>query len=63
MYSVWLFLGQWTDQFLICYFRTLTLAKSIIKDKLSVRSKKDKVIDLSKDEKIEKVSVSFFSRE
>jgi hypothetical protein len=37
------------------YERTLTLAKSIIKDKLSVRSKKDKVIDLSKDEKIEKI--------
>uniref|UniRef100_A0A1J3IUG7 Suppressor of RPS4-RLD 1 n=1 Tax=Noccaea caerulescens TaxID=107243 RepID=A0A1J3IUG7_NOCCA len=37
------------------YERTLNLAKSIIKDKLSVRSKEDKVIDLSKDGKIEKI--------
>ncbi|EOA15941.1 hypothetical protein CARUB_v10004035mg [Capsella rubella] len=37
------------------YERTLTLAKSIIKEKLSVRSKKDKVIDLSKDEKIKEI--------
>ncbi|ESQ53338.1 hypothetical protein EUTSA_v100242860mg, partial [Eutrema salsugineum] len=37
------------------YERTLNLAKTIIKDKLSVRSKADKVIDLSKDEKIEKI--------
>ncbi|XP_010446657.1 PREDICTED: suppressor of RPS4-RLD 1-like [Camelina sativa] len=37
------------------YERTLTLAKSIIKEKLSVRSKKDKVIDLSKDEKMKEI--------
>lgn len=43
------------------YFRTLNLAKSIIKEKLSVRSKEDKVIDLSKDGKIEKVSFSLSS--
>ncbi|KAF8070832.1 hypothetical protein N665_1130s0009 [Sinapis alba] len=37
------------------YERTLNLAKTIIKEKLCVRSKADKVIDLSKDEKIEEI--------
>ncbi|VVB09911.1 unnamed protein product [Arabis nemorensis] len=37
------------------YERTLALAKSIIKDKLSVRNKKDEVIDLSSDEKIQQI--------
>ncbi|CAH2076227.1 unnamed protein product [Thlaspi arvense] len=37
------------------YERTLSLAKTIIKDKLSVRSKADEVIDLSKDAKIEEI--------
>ncbi|KAG2245458.1 hypothetical protein Bca52824_092692 [Brassica carinata] len=37
------------------YERTLNLAKTIIKEKLSVRSKADEVIDLSKDEKIEEI--------
>ncbi|CAN8328331.1 unnamed protein product [Cochlearia groenlandica] len=37
------------------YERTLNLAKTIIKDKRSVRSKADKVIDMSKDKKIEEI--------
>ncbi|CAF2146424.1 unnamed protein product [Brassica napus] len=37
------------------YERTLNLAKTIIKEKLCVRSKADKVIDISKDEKIEEI--------
>ncbi|CAH8345100.1 unnamed protein product [Eruca vesicaria subsp. sativa] len=37
------------------YERTLNLAKTIIKEKLCVRSKADKVIDLSKDDKIEEI--------
>ncbi|KFK30365.1 hypothetical protein AALP_AA7G251800 [Arabis alpina] len=37
------------------YERTLALAKSVIKDKLSVRSKKDAVIDLSNDEKLQQI--------
>lgn len=44
---------------LVCYCRTLNLAKTIIKEKLCVRSKADKVIDISKDEKIEEVSLPF----
>ncbi|KAF3600868.1 hypothetical protein F2Q69_00032722 [Brassica cretica] len=37
------------------YERTLDLTKTIIKEKLCVRSKADKVIDLSKDDKIEEI--------
>ncbi|CAN7068427.1 unnamed protein product [Brassica oleracea var. botrytis] len=37
------------------YERTLNLTKTIIKEKLCVRSKADKVIDLSKDDKIEEI--------
>ncbi|KAF2553692.1 hypothetical protein F2Q68_00037997, partial [Brassica cretica] len=62
VYSVMRFcLIKWNHRYLIwCYCRTLNLAKTIIKEKLYVRSKADKVIDLSKDEKIEEVGFPIF---
>lgn len=38
-------------------FRTLTVAKAVIKEKKSVFNKEDKIIDLSEERKLQEVSL------